>query len=97
MTNDKAIDRLERMMFEYDFFVIEQDALNLAIEALQKQEPKPVQYTTDHTWGVKRKAPVCPVCDYYLAQVHWIGEGGERVSYCDKCGQAIDWSEDDDT
>lgn len=77
------------------------EAFDKAIEALEKQEPKPVQYTTDHTWGEESKQPVCPVCEMYLPKMVFIPvEGHEdapRISYCDSCGQAIDWSADDDT
>lgn len=63
-----------------------------AIEALEKQIPKKVEWTEDYTWGKKTDQPVCPVCDYYLTMHHFI-ECSKKISYCDKCGQAIDWSE----
>lgn len=66
----------------------------LAIEALEKQMPKKVEFAIDHTWGTTRKQPVCPVCDYYLTMTEFIGDG-EKITYCDHCGQAIDWSEEE--
>lgn len=70
-------------------------ALDMAIEALEKQIPMKVEWTIDHIWGTTRKQPVCPVCDYYLTMTEFIGNG-EKITYCDHCGQAIDWSEDND-
>ena len=64
-------------------------------KALEKQIPKKVNKAIDTTWGVKKEVPVCPVCDYYLTEVHWIVDDGAtesgKVTYCDTCGQAIDW------
>lgn len=71
-----------------------QVARELAIEAIEKQTPKKVEWTEDYTWGKKTDQPVCPVCDYYLTMQHFI-EGSKKISYCDSCGQAIDWSSED--
>ena len=45
----------------------------------------------DRSWGIARKAPVCPNCDSYLTPMLFIG--GEKVGWCECCGQKIDWSE----
>jgi hypothetical protein len=71
---------------------VECEAFGMAIEALEKQIPKKVEYGTDNSWGVNKKAPVCPVCDYFLTQTYFIGDG-EKITYCDHCGQKIDWSD----
>jgi len=48
--------------------------------------------TTDRAWGIPRKQAVCPKCDYYLGHVAFLGGyKGKRVTYCETCGQAIDW------
>lgn len=67
-------------------------ACSMAIEALEKQIPKKVEYGIDGSWGTEKEQPVCPVCDYFITQTYFIGEG-KKVTYCDHCGQAIDWSE----
>lgn len=52
---------------------------------------KPLE-TTDKTWGIPRRQAVCPKCDYYLGNVAFLGDyKGKRVTYCETCGQAIDW------
>lgn len=68
-----------------------------AIEQLPPAQPerdipiKPKE-TTDRTWGIPHKQAVCPKCDYYLGQIAFLGDyKGKRVTYCETCGQAIDW------
>lgn len=56
-------------------------ALDMAIEALEKQIPKRVK--TDEAFGN------CPVCGYVLTS-ELINEYG--IKYCPECGQALDWS-----
>ena len=52
---------------------------------------KPIE-TTDRAWGIPKKQAVCPKCDYYLGHVSFLGEyKGKRITYCETCGQAIDW------
>ena len=52
---------------------------------------KPVE-ATDTAWGIPKKQAVCPKCDYYLGHVAFLGDyKGKKVTYCETCGQAIDW------
>ena len=52
---------------------------------------KPIE-TIDRAWGIPSRQAVCPNCDYYLGHVVFIGDGkGKRITYCETCGQAIDW------
>lgn len=75
--------------------------VNTIIKALEKQIPKKPNKAIDHTWGMNEEVPVCPACDYYLTPVEFIdctcettGKSEKlKVTYCDHCGQAIDWSE----
>ena len=72
---------------------IEPWAMEIAVDALRKQIPIKPTETTNRAWGIAVKQAVCPVCDYYLPHVEFLGEfaGGRRITYCDTCGQAIDW------
>lgn len=79
------------------------NAIDVAIEALEKQIPKKVEWALDSAWGVEKEVPVCPTCDYYLTPIEFIDaniceQTGHReflkVSYCDHCSQAIDWSDE---
>ena len=52
---------------------------------------KPTE-TTDKAWGIPHRQAVCPRCDYYLGHVAFLGDyKGKRITYCETCGQAIDW------
>lgn len=44
----------------------------------------------DRSWGITRKVPVCPNCDSHLTPMLFLG--GEKVGWCEYCGQKIDWS-----
>ena len=71
----------------------------LAINALEKQIPKKPNKTIDSSWGIQKEAHTCPVCDYYLTEVHFIEpqkiESNKKITYCETCGQAIDWSDEE--
>ena len=71
----------------------------MAIKALEKQIPKKPNKTIDSSWGVRKEAHTCPVCDYYLTEVHFIAsqkiESNKKITYCETCGQAIDWSDEE--
>lgn len=54
--------------------------------------PKKPKEIMDSTWGIHKKQAVCPKCDYYLGHVYFLGDyKGKRITYCETCGQAIDW------
>ena len=60
------------------------EAINIALEALAKQIPKKVRITT----STKR----CATCG---RQLSGIGNIHPERNYCQRCGQAIDWTEDE--
>lgn len=67
-------------------------AMEIAVYSMKKQIPIKPTETTDKAWGVAVKQAVCPVCGYYLPHVEFPGDyKGRRITYCDTCGQAIDW------
>lgn len=71
-------------------------ALNIAIEALEKQIPKkvvrvklrPSEYGSEYR---------CPVCESDLIPIIFFNDDGtepdEKISWCSGCGQKLDWSE----
>ena len=64
------------------------------LPSAQPERDKPVKpiETTDRAWGIPHRQAVCPKCDYYLGHVVFLGDGkGKRITYCETCGQAIDW------
>ena len=61
--------------------------INAAIEALEKHIPiRPIMRIEEKGFNKGCIYPHCPICDT-MPLPH------PNVSYCDKCGQAIDWSE----
>ena len=59
------------------------EAVNVALKAIEKQIPKKVRITT----STKR----CSVCG---RQLSGIGNIHPERNYCQRCGQAIDWKEE---
>lgn len=55
------------------------EALDVAIQALEKQIPKKPDFTEDKEFAL------CPCCN---------GKGLlDKQKYCDNCGQKLDWSD----
>ena len=63
---------------------ISKECYKLIIEALEKQIPKKPIFESEQTspFGVD-DVPYCPSCRCDLPE----------ASYCEKCGQALDWSD----
>ena len=105
MTESEAIKEIEtsielaKMCTQKFERTKEIEAYAMAIKALEKQIPKKPNKTIDSSWGVRKEAHTCPVCDYYLTEVHFIApqkiESNKKITYCETCGQAIDWSDEE--
>ena len=95
MTNKEAIEILKREKPIHDTRKcgIELcEAVDMAIEALEKQLPEKVKIANDY------EELLCPCCGVDL--MGSLSEPDHDPYYCFECGQAIDWSdeleEDDD-
>ncbi len=63
--------------------------------ALKKQIPMKPNKAVGSLWGIKKEVYVCPVCNYYLTEANSIAvQIIKKVTYCETCGQAIDWSDE---
>lgn len=83
MTNQEAIKQLRSMLIVNQK---ETEAVEMAVEALEKQVSKKPDYVSDG-WdpeGVGIWDPHCPDCDHNL-------EDDGEPEHCPNCGQAIDW------
>ena len=83
MTNEEAFrEVLNRVYRNTDDFKmhISKDCYKLIIEALEKQIPKKVTKLA------------CPSCNRIFLFRHGEKRKGD---YCDNCGQALDWSDND--
>ncbi len=93
MTNEEAIQTLKKDRALYEGDIVEAGdgtpdgqlmlALNMAIEALEKQMPRKVAADIYDDGEVSH---IC-LCG---------AEVKENQAYCDVCGQALDWSGEDD-
>ena len=87
MTYEEAILRIKNHNEVHQrkerFAVKITEALNLAITALEKQIPKVAEHE-DGVWSI------CPCCGGSVCNdtEHAVNR---EVSYCEHCGQAIDW------
>ena len=69
------------------------EAIDIAIQALEKQIPKKPDCIEDKMW-------CCPVCDNHLLP-KWVKyptklmPKTEGLPHCMSCGQAIDWSDEE--
>ena len=94
MTPEEAIEKFEKIKRGSIFLihqriegkeVIEDYSLcDMAISALEKQIPKKVRITT----STKR----CATCG---RQLSGIGNIHPKRNFCQRCGQAIDWEEEE--
>lgn len=73
-------------------------ALDIAIQALEKQIPKKPMRIERNAMGWEYRDYYCPCGKFIGAEPHIksILEKGEiPVKYCDDCGQRLDWSDKD--
>ena len=86
MTATEAIEILKE---EHDYAQLlsyVNQALETAIEALKKQIPKKPLNPCGRYYR-KAKGGNCPICG--------AGTNSVTYTYCRKCGQALDWSEEE--
>ena len=96
MTNEEAIKELKEDRALYEGDIVEAGdgtpdgqlmlALDMAIEALEKQIPKNPKRLKGSLFGEEKYYHKCPNC----------GAAYVDDSYCPICGQALDWSGEDD-
>ena len=60
------------------------EALDMAIEALEKQIPKKPISNSHDMFGIK--CCICPVCHCHVYST--------SNDFCHRCGQALDWSDE---
>ena len=67
-----------------------EDACIVACEALEKQIPK----KPGEKESTEKTRYLCPNCEYNPITIYADGYRiGNQPKYCEKCGQALDWSE----
>ena len=92
---EDAIDAI--LDLSADHRVSWKDAVIDTLDELPSAEPErdiPMQpnETIDSSWGIRKKQATCPKCDYYLNRIYFLGDSKKKkITYCETCGQAIDW------
>lgn len=96
MTYEEATEVGEEIIVFYDLVDTEEEAMEILLEATEKQIPKKVGKLDIVSYG---SPYYCPECEAELIPVEFFKADGsepeEKVSYCWKCGRAIDWSSED--
>ena len=101
MTNKEAIEQLRERLAITDYrqqIPEYYEAIELAVEALEKQMPKKPNYVPDDDTCVYYHWE-CPECGNYYSYSIRKTFGvlyNNSVSYCSRCGQALNWSDDND-
>ena len=90
MTYEEAINRIkEGEPFSEIYSAEWEGAKQKAIEALEKQIPKNPKYSGND----EQDTVYCPSCGFtfgFCDEVHYFSI---NPSYCEECGQKLDWSE----
>ena len=96
MTREEAINWMKLACLPYHNDDARVEAINMAIADMEKQIPKKILYI-EQSYGTPW---FCPECESDQIKVEFFSTDGyepkEKVSYCWKCGQALDWSEEND-
>ena len=89
MNTKQAIKNLNAMKMNYDQRdkkSIPIQTIDMAIEALEKQIPKPPEYKVHEKYPTLGKDYYCQECGVLFAS--WEDENG-RTNYCGNCGQRL--------
>ena len=87
MTASEAIEILNKMNIRHAHPF--NDAINRAVEALEKQIPKKPYKIREH----KQNDYYCAICKRYLGDEMELKHACLQPEYCEHCGQALDWSD----
>lgn len=92
MTTQEAIEIFENVRPQGNRIIIE--ALNTVKTAVEKQTPKKLIVDSEICHYVDCQYFFCPYCrNHIISRLDGDFIAGRKQQYCDKCGQALDWSE----
>ena len=98
MTENKAIKILQRdlqIQLENKALPDGIEAIQIAIQALEKQIPKKPRKTDSYRGVLKRVyAYVCPTCGNACLEKYM--NERQNTMFCWNCGQKLDWSEENE-
>lgn len=90
MTNKEAMDRAKTHLQRIEEcraagIMVESNVLKTLVTMAQKQIPK--KPNRNSIFPSNKKIGLCPVCEWTVTR---------EESYCEQCGQKLDWSVEDD-
>lgn len=92
MTIQRAFEIIKNEM-PYESGVIS-EALNMVENTVEKQIPKKLIIDNRNIHYVDYKDYLCPCCKKrIITKIDGDFIAGRKSYYCDNCGQALDWSE----
>lgn len=91
MTIQKALEVIKNEV-SYKSGIIINQALKTVESAVGKQIPRKPDKRKEH----KQNDYYCAVCRYYLGDEMELKFAGLQPKFCPSCGQALDWSENDE-
>ena len=96
MTTEEVRNQLEELIKDRESFMVgdydkdiydrDKEALEFAVKAVEKQIPKKIKTVYLET--------ICPYC----GKIFYVGDPNTVMIYnfCPDCGQALDWSDEDE-
>ena len=101
MTPEEAIAVFDKMLKRYNWAEDNKSvqAIKVAKESIEKQiakKPRKIQHiATSYDYSTKTATRLfrgsCPECN----MLNTNRRVGEQITHCEKCGQALDWSEEE--
>ena len=95
-------DRESFMVGDYDKDIYDRDkeALEFAVKAVEKQIQKKLKAEMLQTfiqgYLYEDKCCVCPSCGTFRGNLDYKSYKIKKYSYCTDCGQALDWSSENE-
>ena len=95
-------DRESFMVGDYDKDIYDRDkeALEFAVKAVEKQVPKKVKHKTTRFviqgYELDDDCIYCPLCNKFMGNLSAESDFNRISDYCPDCGQALDWTDDDE-
>lgn len=92
MTIQEALEIFKNVRPQGNRIIIE--ALNTVKTAVEKQIPKKLIVDSEIYHYVDCQYFFCPYCrNHIISRLDGDLVAGRKQQYCDKCGQALDWSD----
>lgn len=103
MTIEEIKSQLEELIKDRESFMVgdyDKEALEFAVKAVEKQIQKKLKAEMFQTfiqgYLYEDKCCVCPSCGTFRGNLDYKSYKIKKYSYCPDCGQALDWSDENE-